>query len=114
MYLYWNNETVSWYTLHKYFSLHFNTFNADINISKFQLLKKNPKFVAYHQTTARVPQFEKHRFDRYEHTEQASRRLKKKKKVWSTDCRLGEGLASHHYRMICSSKSLQRLRIYSV
>ena len=29
-----------------------------INVSKFQLLKKNPKFVAYHQTTDRVPPFE--------------------------------------------------------
>jgi hypothetical protein len=34
-----------------------NKFN-DINVSKFQLLKKNSKFVAYHQTTARVPPFE--------------------------------------------------------
>jgi hypothetical protein len=28
LYLYSNNEMVSWYTLYKYFSLHFNTFKT--------------------------------------------------------------------------------------
>jgi hypothetical protein len=65
------NETVSWYRLHKCFSLHFNTFKTilvvQLTFINFNYWKKILNFFAYLQATVRVPPFEEYCAKCYKH-----------------------------------------------